>query len=266
MKFYLIVTKGSKQGLPIPIDVDLFLLGSEKMCQLRAPSLAAKQCALISRDKKVFVLDFDTGVPTLVNDHLVPPGDEWPLHAGDRLDVCGLHFMVQFREKALSGRDLEEWAASCLDVEENRNVLDESDDFHKYTNAADAAAQIIGHMNVMKGQVLGRLRIGREHGITIVRFSDTKLVDESEIQHVKSELTENLNKPNLRILLDLKNVRRMSTNAISMLTDFSRWVRPFASRVAICRLRPEMRDMMAMMRNASIPFFDDKPTAYSSKW
>ncbi len=266
MKFYLIVAKGSKQGLPIPINVDLFLLGSDKMCQLRAPHLGTKQCALMARDKKVFVLDFDSGIPTIVNDQLLPPGQEWPLHAGDRLDVGGLHFLIQFREKPLSGRDLEEWAASCLDIEEHRNVLDESDDFHKMTNASDAAAQIIGRMNVMKGQVKGRLRIGLDHGITVVRINDTMLVEESEIHHVKKELTDELNRANLKILLDLKNVRRMSTNAILMITEFSRWVRPFGSRVALCRLRPEMRDMMSVMRVASIPLFADKPTAFSSKW
>ena len=42
MKFYLIVAKGSKQGLPIPITVDLFLIGSDKMCQLRKRSLGPK--------------------------------------------------------------------------------------------------------------------------------------------------------------------------------------------------------------------------------
>jgi anti-anti-sigma regulatory factor len=266
MKVYLIVAKGSKQGLAVPISVDLFMLGSDRICQLRAPNLPAKQCALICRDKKIFICDFNSGQPTLINDQLLPPGEEWPLHAGDRLDVGSLHFMVQFHEKSLSGRDLEEWAASCLDIEERRNILDESDFFHKKTNAADAAAQIIEHMNTMKGQVMGRLRIGKDQGITTVRINDTMLVEESEIQHVKKELTDNLSRPNLRILLDLKNVRRMSTNAISMITDFSRWARPFGSTVAICRIRPEMKEVMTMMHVARIPIFPDKPTAYTSKW
>src|SRR5947209_6413442 len=47
MKFYLIVAKGSKQGLPIPITVDLFLIGSDKMCQLRKRSLGPKHCAFV---------------------------------------------------------------------------------------------------------------------------------------------------------------------------------------------------------------------------
>ena len=267
MKFYLIVAKGTKQGMPIPINIDLFLLGSDKMCQLRAGNLAPKQIAFVTRESKVFIRDFHSGEPTMVNDQLLPPGEEWPLHAGDRIETGSLSFLIQFREKALSGRDLEEWAASCLDVTEKRNILDDVDDTYKKTNnASDAAAQIIDKLNVMKGQMMGRLRIGREQGVTTVRFNDTMLVEESEIGHVKKELTDNLNRPNLRILLDLKNVRRMSTNAITMLTEFSRWVKPFGSHMAMCRIRPELREMMATMHVAGIPIFPDKPTAYSTKW
>ncbi len=45
MKFYLIVSRGHKQGMPIPITIDLFLLGADKMCQLRNRNLGPKQCA-----------------------------------------------------------------------------------------------------------------------------------------------------------------------------------------------------------------------------
>ena len=60
MKFYLIVAKGSKQGLPIEVKVDLFLIGSDKECQLRKRSLQPKQCAFVTRSKKVFVRDMDS--------------------------------------------------------------------------------------------------------------------------------------------------------------------------------------------------------------
>ena len=42
MKFYLIVAKGSKQGMPIPITVDLFLIGSDK-----SPSTKGKDPAKV---------------------------------------------------------------------------------------------------------------------------------------------------------------------------------------------------------------------------
>src|SRR3954447_10922029 len=113
MKFYLIVAKGSKRGFPIPITVDLFLVGSEKLCQLRKDSLGPKQCAFVTRGKKVFIQDLDSGHLNMVNGSPVPPGAELPLHPGDRIEIGSLEFMIQYQEKALSRRDLEEWAGGC---------------------------------------------------------------------------------------------------------------------------------------------------------
>src|ERR1043165_1961860 len=117
MKFYLIVAKGRKTGMPIPITVDLFLVGSDRMCQLRKRSLGPKHCAFVTRDKKVFVRDMDSGSATLVNGAAIPTGGEWPLHNGDRVTVNSLEFLVKFRESPLSQKDLEEWAMRSLDVQ-----------------------------------------------------------------------------------------------------------------------------------------------------
>ena len=40
MKFFLIVAKGKKQGMPIPVEIDLFLIGSGPVCQLGTMSIA----------------------------------------------------------------------------------------------------------------------------------------------------------------------------------------------------------------------------------
>src|ERR1700677_1856217 len=159
MKFYLIVAKGSKKGLPIPITVDLFLLGSDKMCQLRAKQFPPEQCALIVRENKVYVRDMDSGESTLVNGTAIPSASEWPLHAGDRLAVGNLEFVIQVHERGLSQRDLEEWAASCLDQDSERYIYEDEIFLPVHTNAADAAASIIDRLNVEKGQIKGRLRI-----------------------------------------------------------------------------------------------------------
>lgn len=101
MKFFLIVVKGKKQGLPIPIEIDLFLVGSGKVCQLRADheSMGDQHCALVTRGRKVFVTDLDSGQPTFVNGEVLAPGIEWPLHPRDILDIGPLKFMVQYRKK-----------------------------------------------------------------------------------------------------------------------------------------------------------------------
>jgi len=268
MKFYLIVAKGTKKGMPIPISVDLFLIGSDKICQLRKDGLGLKHCALVTRDKKVFVRDFGTDHPTLVNGTVIPTGQEWPLHAGDHIEVGPLEFMIQYREHALSQRDLEEWAASCLDKNTEQKIFDDEEDnvFHRHSSASSAAQAMIEKLNRMKGLVVGRLRIGIEQGVTVVRLNDRNLVEESEIALIKQELCDKLNRPNLRILLDLKNVRRMSSAGVLMLADFYRWLKPWGSSMAICRIRSEIAGMLETLGVETIRKFPDKRAALTAKW
>jgi anti-anti-sigma regulatory factor len=274
MKFYLIVAKGKKQGMPIPISVDLFLLGSDKVCQLRShlEGIGSQQCALVSRERKVFIRDLNSGNPTLVNGSLVPPGGEWPLHAGDRLQVGKLEFMIQFREKPLSQRDLEEWALRCLDHSSDREFDDPDEAIstpvdRRADTPAQAAASIIDRLQARRGEVRGRLRIGRDSGVTIVRFNDRYLVEEAEIALVKKELYDNLAYPNLRVLLDCKNVRRMSTAAVTMIDEVHAWLRPWGSKLALCRVRPEVQDILPQLNlRVPIPHYPDKHLALNSKW
>ena len=118
-----------------------------------------------------------------------------------------------------------------------------------------------------QGRLVGRLRIGKDSGITIVRFNDVYLVEESEIALVKKELHENLNRPNLRVLLDCKNVRRLSTTAVAMIDELNTWMRPWGSSLALCRVRAELRDILTQLSlHYPIPHFTDKQVAMSSKW
>lgn len=265
MKFYLIVTRGKKKGLPIPITVDLFLIGTDPMCQLRNENLGRKHCAFVTHERKVSLRDMDSGLPTVVNGNVLPQGTEWALHAGDRIGVGNLEFMIQFREKPLSQRDLEEWASRCLDVR-GENDVDEVDEFHRITDASSAATAIIQKLNAIKGQVKGRLRVGVEGDVTTVRFNDTMLVDEAEIALIKSELCEQLDRANLRILLDLKNVRRMSTGAVMMVADFHRWARQRGSRVALCRVRADLVGILGVLHVEAIPRYRDKKLALLARW
>jgi anti-anti-sigma regulatory factor len=267
MKFYLIVARGRKLGLPIPITIDLYLLGSERICQIRHASLGSKHCALVTRQKKVFIRDLDSGEPTLINNALMPPGAEWPLHAGDRITLGNLEFMIQVREKPLAQRDLEEWAARCLDIDENKELgIEEEEEFRPPTNASQAAQSIIDRLSAQRGLVRGRLRIGIDDGITTVRFNDRHLVEEGEIALIKSELCDNLNRPNLRVLLDLKNVQRMATAGVMMIADVSRWLRHRGGTVAMCRIRPELQTILGVLHVESIPTFRDKKTALAARW
>jgi hypothetical protein len=266
MKFYLIVAKGTKQGMPIPISIDLFLVGSDRICQLRKRTLGKRHCAFVTRNNNVFVRDMDSGQPTLVNGAAIPAGAEWPLHAGDRVAMGNLEFMIQYREKTGSQKDLEEWAVNCLESQADHEIDDDfsADKFRASVSAAGAAQTILDQLDAMKGYVKGRLRIGHERNVTTVRLTDVKLVEESEIALVKRELCDNLNKPNLRVLLDLKNVRKLSSGAVVMLAEVYRWLKPWGSTMSVCRIRPELES--ALLVDEQIPIFKEKKDAIYAEW
>src|SRR5947208_12850531 len=231
MKFYLIVAKGRHQGLPIPIEIDLFLIGSEKLCQLRSQleGIGPQHCAFVTRERKVFLRDMGSGEPTYVNNEPVPEHAEWPLHAGDKINVGPLGFVIQFREKPLSQRDLEEWALKCLDdaqTSSTKHVVDElemaANARTRSLDASTAASAILDRLNAQRGIVKGRLRIAREGNVTTVRVNDVYLVEEAELAHINKELHDHLGHPNLRVLLDFKNVRRMSSTAAMMFAELAR--------------------------------------------
>jgi hypothetical protein len=271
-KLYLIVTSGKHQGMPIPIKIDLFMIGADAVCQLRSrlPGISSQHCALVTRDNKVFLRDLNSGQPTMVNNELVPPGEEWPLHAKDRLAIGPLTFMVQFREKPLSQRDLEEWALKCLDSADSSKPLETlNEEIEKRSetavNASEAAGAILDRLMVKRGVVKGRLRIALDSGVTVCRFNDVYLVEESEIALVKKELTDNLARNNLRVLLDFKNVRRMSSAGIEMVREVYSWLRQWGSSMAVCRLRPELQGCLDTM-GIPVQHFPDKRSAFDARW
>ena len=274
MKFYLIVAKGKRQGMPIPITVDLFLIGSSKECQLRSrvPGIGPQQCALVCRERKVFVRDLNSGEPTLLNGSVLPPGEEWPLHANDRLEVGTLRFLIQFREKPLSQRDLEEWALHCLDTSSEKEHDEDEDGrplqpTHRPTNPAAAAAAILDKLQASRGLIKGRLRIGREERITVIRFNDVYLVEEAEIALITKELRDNLNRANMRVLLDCKNVKRLSTAAVYMIDELCGWLRPWGSTLVLCRVRAEIHNIFkSLPLTNQILVFPDKKTALAARW
>ena len=276
MKFCLIVAKGKHQGMPIPVTIDLFMIGSSKMCQLRTKveGVAEQHCALVMRDKKVFIRDLGSEYSSLVNSEVVPTGQEWPLHAGDMIEVGPLEFMIQFTEKALSQRDMEEWALRCLDQshDRKRSAVEELDEVFSqrdrtYDNAASAATSILDQLSAQRGLVKGHLRVGREGDVTHVRINDAYLVEDSELAFIKKELYDNLDAPNLRVLLDLKQVRRMSSKAAEIISELSRHLHRSGGHMAMCRLRSELREtIQGMLSLREIPSFLDKETAMKAKW
>ncbi len=104
-------------------------------------------------------------------------------------------------------------------------------------------------------------------GITVVRINDSQLVDEAELALIDKEIRENLMHPNLRVLLDFKNVRRCSSKGLHLIGDLANWLQSWGSTFAMCRIRPELKDtLMSFPDLRGIKVFPDKPTALAAHW
>jgi pSer/pThr/pTyr-binding forkhead associated (FHA) protein len=100
MKLSLVVmTAGKSKGQAIPINLPQFIIGRDPQCNLRPASavISKRHCAVLIKDGKVFVRDFDSTNGTFVND--VPVTGETPLKDKDVLKIGPLEFRVVIEAK-----------------------------------------------------------------------------------------------------------------------------------------------------------------------
>ena len=96
MKLSLVVmTPGAQEGKALEIKLAQFVIGRDPQCQLRpaSPVISKRHCALIQRDSKVFIRDFDSTNGTFVNDRQIK--GEVEVKNGDVLKAGPLLFRVQ---------------------------------------------------------------------------------------------------------------------------------------------------------------------------
>lgn len=272
MDVYLIASKGRRKGFAFLLPADLFLIGADPVCNLRSflPGIAPRHCAVLCKNRRVTLLDLDSGEPVFVNGELVPPNAEWLLHQGDRVEVGPLEFQVQYTELKLERNDLEEWGLRCIDNrEKNRVKEDENIIEHRknYEAASEVAQKLFERLADKVGSVKGRLRVGREDDVVVVRLLDALLVDEGELSLLRKELGEAVPAPNERVLLDFKSVRRLTTHAAAMFNDFAKRLCDRGSRLAVCRLDPDLeRVIRSLPQLVDLPYFDTLESALSEDW
>jgi pSer/pThr/pTyr-binding forkhead associated (FHA) protein len=100
MKVSLVVAKGRRQGKVVPVRGPQFVIGRHKECHLKAGSSTISQhhCAVLIRDGKVFIRDFDSTNGTFVNQQRVQ--GEREAAPGDLLELGRLAFRVQIEPEA----------------------------------------------------------------------------------------------------------------------------------------------------------------------
>jgi pSer/pThr/pTyr-binding forkhead associated (FHA) protein len=94
MKWALMVDRGKRKGMIIPVQKTPFLIGRNDECQLRAanPYVSHRHCELLTEDDKIAVRDCKSTNGTFINSQRVEGQVE--LHEGDCLKVGSLAFLV----------------------------------------------------------------------------------------------------------------------------------------------------------------------------
>jgi pSer/pThr/pTyr-binding forkhead associated (FHA) protein len=101
MKLSLVVlTPGPNQGKVLEIKLSQFVVGRDPQCQLRpaSPMISKRHCAVLQRDGKVFVRDFDSTNGTFVNNEQIK--GEVEVQHGAQLKMGPLLFEVRIEATA----------------------------------------------------------------------------------------------------------------------------------------------------------------------
>jgi pSer/pThr/pTyr-binding forkhead associated (FHA) protein len=105
MKLSLVVTSpGKSDGKVIPITLSQFLIGRDAQCHLRpaSPLISNRHCALLVRNGKAFLRDFDSTNGSFINEEQVKGEKE--LHNEDLLKVGPISFLVRL-EATVAGNN-----------------------------------------------------------------------------------------------------------------------------------------------------------------
>jgi pSer/pThr/pTyr-binding forkhead associated (FHA) protein len=101
MKLSLVVlTPGLNEGKVLEIKLSQFVVGRDPQCHLRpaSPMISKRHCAVLQREGKAFVRDFDSTNGTFVNNE--PVKGEVELSNGDQLKIGPLLFRVRLEASA----------------------------------------------------------------------------------------------------------------------------------------------------------------------
>lgn len=82
-----VMTEGKQKGKRLPITLPQFVIGRDPQCHLRpaSPSISKRHCAILQRENRAFVRDFDSTNGTFVNERQIK--GEIELQHGDQLRI-----------------------------------------------------------------------------------------------------------------------------------------------------------------------------------
>jgi len=110
------------------------------------------------------------------------------------------------------------------------------------------------------------LRIRKANGVSVVEFSDRKILEELSISEIGDELVKLAGSaPSVKMLLSFKNVEHLSSAALGMLITLNRKVEEQSGTLKLADITPQIFEVFKITRlNKLFSIHDTTDNALSS--
>lgn len=107
-----------------------------------------------------------------------------------------------------------------------------------------------------------RLEVQQNNDVTVVRFVDRKILDESNIEEIGNQLFNLVDQGGRRkILLNFANVEYLSSAALGKLITLDKKIKAHSGKLRLCNIRPEIYEVFAITRLNKVFDIQDEETA-----
>ena len=108
-----------------------------------------------------------------------------------------------------------------------------------------------------------RLDIEEVNGVTIARFTDKKILDESNIQIIGNQLFNLVDEDHRqKIILDFTNVEYLSSAALGKLITMDKKVKAAGGKLRLCSIRTDIKEVFKITRlDKLFQILDDRDKA-----
>lgn len=195
MKLSLVVTSGKPEGKEIPVRLSQFVIGRDPECHLRpaSPLISKRHCAVIVRDERAFLRDFNSTNGTILNKK--PLQGEIELKNGDEFSVGPLTFRVKLQAGALDTPTPVPATSTPKPVEPAKKAPVESRvTSSKPASSADEDLVMEMLLNLEGGTSEGNANDPIPPGSTIMQIITAAAPDEEKKEQPKEEKKDNKKK------------------------------------------------------------------------
>jgi anti-anti-sigma factor len=266
MDVRLAVQSGELLGREITVRLPEFVIGRDVSCHFRIDhdQVSDRHCRIFRRGLQILIQDLESISGTAVNDEYVLTA---VLHAGDHVKVGPTSFEVRIKlepgDELESARHPKRTHDPSLDspaVESARQILER-------LRGRKEEERPVEHKHRLLPRGKSRLIVQESQGIAVVTFADRAIVHEDEVQRVSQELDDLIEQGKNRIVLDLENIKHLSSQAIGAMLQAHRRCKASGGLLKICGPGQEVDEIFEIMNlRKAVEIYRDQDSALDSPW